>query len=248
MAIKSTLLVLVLLFTGTLCHSSNDEKDIVDTSNRKILVDKYEDRKTGCKITYEYYKTEDGKKVMHGKYKRQWSVPKSDRNVWSGKETVTATFVNNKLNGTVVINCDKQKWKRKNEFVKGKGRQVRLIPVESYVARNLKLDVKNDTLIGNINFQLGNFKYEVQGKINDQNEVVGKYSVYKKVDDASVANLSRGNSGKWEVFEQYLCDPEYTYKDAMPKISEVDLGYNGTTRAEQIRIKIPRLRLSINPL
>lgn len=246
MIIRSTLLVLMLFLAGGMCHASND---IQSESERKILVEKYEDRRTGCKITYEYYKDQDGRKIMHGKYKRQWSLPKTERATWSGSETVTATFVDNKLNGTVVVNCNKQKWKRKNEFIKGKGRQVKLVAVESVVARNLKIAVKNDTLAGNFNFQLGNLKYEAIGKVNEQGELVGKYTVYQRANIEDGIELSNKRvEEEWTILEQYLCDPNYTYKDATPKITEVDLGYNGTTRAEQIRIKIPRLRLSITPL
>lgn len=246
MIIRSTLLVLMLFFAGGVCHASND---IQSKLERKILVEKYEDRRTGCKITYEYYKDQDGRKIMHGKYKRQWSLPKTERATWSGNETVTATFVDDRLDGTVIVNCNKQKWKRKNEFIKGKGRQVKLVAVESVVARNLKIEVKNDTLAGSFNFQLGNLKYEVAGKVNEQGELVGKYTVYQRVNIEDGIELSnRRVEEEWAILEQYLCDPNYTYKDATPKITEVDLGYNGTTRAEQIRIKIPRLRLSITPL
>lgn len=246
MIIRSTLLVLMLFLAGGVCHASND---IQSKSERKILVEKYEDRRTGCKITYEYYKDQDGRKIMHGKYKRQWSLPKTERATWSGNETVTATFVDDRLDGTVIVNCNKQKWKRKNEFIKGKGRQVKLVAVESVVARNLKIEVKNDTLAGSFNFQLGNLKYEVAGKVNEQGELVGKYTVYQRVNIEDGIELSnRRVEEEWAILEQYLCDPNYTYKDATPKITEVDLGYNGTTRAEQIRIKIPRLRLSITPL
>lgn len=245
MITRSTLLLLVLfLFTG-ICHSTNKMSSNAD---RKILVDKYEDRRTGCKITYEYYKNSEGKKIMHGKYKRQWSVPKNERNIWSGSETVTATFIENRLNGAVVVNSNKQKWKKKNEYIKGKGRKVSMVAVESVVARNLKIDVKNDTLCGSFNFQLGNLKYETTGKVNEQGEMVGIYTVYKRVNEGGEVEMSKRAEDEWTIFEQYLCDPDYTYKDATPKITEIDLGYNGTSRGEQIRIKIPRLRLSITPL
>lgn len=185
---------------------------------------------------------------MHGKYKRQWSIPKNERNIWSGSENITATFVDNRLNGTVVINSNKQKWKKKNEYIKGKGRKVSMVAVESIVARNLKIDVKNDTLCGNFNFQLGNLKYETTGKVNERGEMVGVYTVYKRVNEGGEVEMSKRAEDEWTILEQYLCDPDYTYKDATPKISEVDLGYNATSKAEQIRIKVPRLRLSITPL
>lgn len=213
-------------------------------SDRKILEEKFEDRNTGCVITYQYYKAADGKKILHGKYKRQWSLPRGQRGNWSGREVITATFVENRLNGVVVINCEKFKWRRKSEYIKGKGREVRLVPTESYIAHNLKLEVKNDTLAGTFNFELGNYKYEAMGKVNDSGEMQGKYTLYKKnltEDTDNPKNIGH----EWVVEEEYLCDPDYTYKDAIPKVTEVNLGYPGTSRSEQIRIKIPRLRLSI---
>lgn len=214
------------------------------TSDRKILVEEFKDRMTGCVITYEYYKSPDGRKILHGKYKRQWSLPRGHRSNWSGHEVITATFVNNRLNGEVVINCEKFKWKRKSEFIKGKGRKVSLVAVESYVARNLKLTVKNDTLAGTFNFELGNLKYEAMGKVNEAGEMQGKYTLYRKNVTEQTEN-PRNIGHDWVIEEEYLCDPDYTYKDAAPKVTEVNLGYPGTSRSEQIRIKIPRLRLSI---
>lgn len=214
-------------------------------SGPKILVEEFKDRNTGCVITYEYYKNSEGKKILHGKYKRQWSLPKEDRSNWSGREVITATFVENRLNGVVTINCEKYKWQRKSEFIKGKGRKVTLVPVESYIANNLKLAVKNDTLAGTFNIELGNLKYEAMGKINDAGEMQGKYTLYRR-NVTEQTNNPRNIGQDWVIEEQYLCDPEYTYKDAMPKVTEVILGYPGTSRGEQIRIKIPRLRLSIS--
>lgn len=214
-------------------------------SGRKIQVEEFKDRNTDCKITYEYYKDPEGRKILHGKYKRQWSLPKEHRSNWSGKEVITATFVENKIQGVVTINCEKYKWQRKSEFIKGKGRKVTMVPVESYRANNLKLHVKNDTLAGVFNFELGNYKYETQGKVNDLGEMEGKYTLYKK-NTTEQTNNPRDIGKDWVVVEQYQCDPNYTYKDAVPSIAEVDLGYPGTSRGEQIHIKIPRLRLSIN--
>jgi hypothetical protein len=214
-------------------------------SDRKILVEEFKDRNTGCVITYEYYKDSDGKKILHGKYKRQWSLPSEHRSNWSGREHITATFVENRLNGVVTINSEKYKWQRKSEFIKGKGRKVSLIPVESYVVNNLKLTVKNDTLAGTFNFELGNLKYEAMGKVNEAGEMKGKYTLYRK-NTTVQTNNPRNISQDWVVEEQYLCDPDYTYKDAVPKVTEVILGYPGTSRGEQVRIKIPRLRLSIS--
>lgn len=214
-------------------------------SGRKILVEEFKDRQTDCVITYEYYKTPEGKKVLHGKYKRQWSLPKGHRSNWSGREVITATFVENRLNGVVTINCEKYKWQRKSEFIKGKGRKVSLVPVEIYIANNLKLTVKNDTLADTFNFELGNFKYEAMGKINEAGEMQGKYTLYRR--NVTEQSSNPRNIGQdWVVEEQYVCDPEYTYKDAIPKVTEVKLGYPGTSRGEQIRMKIPRLRLSIS--
>lgn len=215
-------------------------------SGRKILTEEFKDRITGCVITYEYYKDPEGKKILHGKYKRQWSLPKDDRGNWSGREVITAIFANNRLNGVVTINCEKYKWQRKSEFIKGKGRKVSLIPVESYIVNNLKLTVKNDTLAGTFNFELGNLKYEALGKVNEAGEMQGKYTLYRKNITEHTTN-PRNIRYDWVVEEQYLCDPDYTYKDAVPKVTEVVLGYPGTSRSEQIRIKIPRLRLSISP-
>lgn len=215
-------------------------------SERKILKEEFKDRITGCVITYEYYKDPEGKKILHGKYKRQWSLPREDKGNWSGREVITATFTNNRLNGVVTINCEKYKWHRKSEFVKGKGRKVSLIPVESYIVNNLKLTVKNDTLAGTFNFELGNLKYEALGKVNEAGEMQGKYTLYRKNITEHTAN-PRNIEYDWVVEEQYICDPDYTYKDAAPKVAEVVLGYPGTSRSEQIRIKIPRLRLSISP-
>lgn len=227
---------------------SGDNRDKDKPGNgRKILVEEFKDRNTGCIITYEYYKDTQGKKILHGKYKRQWSLPKGHRSNWSGREQITATFVENRLNGVVTINCEKYKWQRKSEFIKGKGRKVSLVPVESYLANNLKLTVKNDTLTGTFNFELGKLKYEAMGKVNELGEMQGKYILYRRNTTEHTSNPQ--NIGQdWVVEEQYLCDPEYTYKDAIPNITEVNLGYPGTTRGEQVRIKIPRLRLSISAM
>ena len=242
---KNRYIFLILcILLSVFSYSENRKDDAMQIQERKILTEKFEDKNTGCKITYEYYKTPDGKKILHGKYKRQWSLPKGDRNSWSGNEVITATFVEGRINGIVTINCEKQKWKRKNEFVKGKGRQISIVPVESYNARNLKLEVKNDTLVGNSTFELGNYKYEFQGKINEANEMVGRYILYTKNTSLETSN-PRDIKNDWVIYEQYLCDPEYTYQDAVPLVKEIVLGYPGTTRGEQIRIKIPRLRLSI---
>lgn len=222
----------------------NRDKD-KPISGRKILVEEFKDRNTGCVITYEYYKDSGGKKILHGKYKRQWSLPNEHRSNWSGRELITATFVENRLNGVVTINSEKYKWKRKSEFIKGKGRKVSLIPVESYIVNNLKLTVKNDTLAGTFNFELGNLKYEAMGKVNEAGEMQGKYTLYRKNATVQTDN-PRNINQDWVIEEQYLCDPNYTYKDAAPKVTEVILGYPGTSRGEQIRIKIPRLRLSIS--
>lgn len=214
-------------------------------SDRKILVEEFKDRLTGCVITYEYYKSPEGKKIMHGKYKRQWSIPKTERGGWSGRETVTATFTDNKLNGVVTINCEKYKWRRKNEYIKGKGRKVSLVPAESYIANNLKIVVRNDTLAETFNFELGNWKYEAMGRVNESGEMQGRYILYRKNTTEQTDN-PRNIGEDWVVEEQYLCDPGYTYKDVVPKVTEVDLGYPGTSRGEHIRIKIPRLRLDMN--
>jgi len=242
-------IVLTLVFALTVYVSlnANDgetrQKD-KSGSGRKILVEEFKDRNTGCVITYEYYKTPEGKKILHGKYKRQWSLAKGERSSWSGREVITATFVENRLNGVVTINCEKYKWQRKSEYIKGKGRKVSIVPVESYLAHNLKLTVKNDTLTGTFNFDLGNYKYEAMGKVNEAGEMVGKYIRYKR-NTTEQTNNPRNIGQDWVVEEEYLCDPEYTYKDAIPKMTEIYLGYPGTSRSEQIRIKIPRLRLSI---
>ena len=119
------------------------------------------------------------------------------------------------------------------------------VPVESFIANNLKLTVKNDTLSGTFNFELGNLKYEAMGKVNEAGEMQGKYTLYRK-NATEQTNNPRNIGQDWVIEEQYLCDPEYTYKDASPKVTEVVLGYSGTSRGEQIRIKIPRLRLSIS--
>ena len=236
-----------MLFVAVSTHADGDKGRDKDKngSKQKILVEEFKDRNTGCVITYEYYKNPEGKKILHGKYKRQWSLPKEDRSNWSGREVITATFVENRLNGVVTINCEKYKWQRKSEFIKGKGRKVTFVPVESFIANNLKLTVKNDTLSGTFNFELGNLKYEAMGKVNEAGEMQGKYTLYRK--NATEQTKNPRNIGQdWVIEEQYLCDPEYTYKDASPKVTEVVLGYSGTSRGEQIRIKIPRLRLSIS--
>jgi len=249
---KMTKIKYVLLMACVLCAGAGLSKDkdkdqdkSKSKSDRKILVEEFKDRNTGCTITYEYYKASDGRKILHGKYKRQWSLPKGHRSNWSGREMITATFVENRLNGTVVINCDKQKWKKKNEFIKGKGRKISLVAVESYTAHDLKLTVRNDTLADTFNFELGNFKYEAMGKINEAGEMQGKYTLYKK-NITDQTDKPRDIAHDWVVVEEYLCDPNYTYKDAIPKVTEINLGYTGTSRGEQIRIKIPRLRLSLN--
>lgn len=240
------MLIAILAVTISLNADGGKERDKKKSEpGRKILVEEFKDRNTGCEITYEYYKNSEGKKILHGKYKRQWSLAKGDRSNWSGREHITATFVENKLNGVVIINCEKYKWQRKSEFIKGKGRKVSLVPVESYIANNLKLDVKGDTLAGTFNFELGSLKYEAMGKINELGEMQGKYTLYRK-NKTEQTNNPRNIGQDWVVEEQYLCDPDYTYKDAVPKVTEVNLGYSGTSRGEQIRIKIPRLRLSIS--
>ena len=245
---KRIVLALICALVATIPLNAGGDKDRhrdkTPGSDRKILVEKFEDRLTGCVITYEYYKTPEGKKILHGKYKRQWSLPKGHRSNWSGRELITATFVENRLNGVVTINCEKYKWQRKSEFIKGKGRKVSLVPVESYFANNLKLTVKNDTLADTFNFELGNLKYEAMGKVNELGEMQGKYILYRR-NSTEQTNNPRNIGQDWVVEEEYLCDPEYTYKDAIPKVAEVNLGYPGTSRGEQIRIKIPRLRLSI---
>lgn len=244
------LLTVSILFAG-FCYPSDRldmQKKEKGSSKQKTQVEEFTDRNTGCKISYEYYRDENGNKIKHGKYTRRWSIPKNDRNLWSGFENITATYVNDKLNGPVIINCEKYKWQRKSEFTKGKGRQVTMVPVEAYVARNLKLEVKNDTLAGTFNFELGPYKYEAMGTVNEHGEMKGKYTLYQlKESDDLLRALKRGEQ-EWGIREQFLCDPEYTYRDAKPEITEVSLGYPGTTRGDILKIKIPRLRLSINPL
>lgn len=239
--VLTCVLIISGLFNSDVIRGQSKDKS---QTGRKILVEEFKDRITGCVITYEYYKDAEGKKILHGKYKRQWSLPKEDRSSWSGREQVTATFVENKLNGVVTINCEKYKWQRKSEFIKGKGRKVSLVPVESYIANNLKIDVKNDTLVGTFSFELGNYKYEAMGKVNDAGEMQGTYTLYKK-NNTEQTDKPRNIGQDWVIEEQYVCDPEYTYKDATPKVPIVVLGYPGTSRADQIRIHIPRLRLSI---
>lgn len=250
---KTNRLVLLLLccllsaFGFSINQKDKDKDKNKQKSDKKILVEEFKDRNTGCVITYEYYKAPDGRKILHGKYKRQWSLPKGHRSNWSGREMITATFVENRLNGTVIINCDKQRWRKKNEFIKGKGRKVTLVAVESYVANDLRLAVKNDTLSDSFNFELGNLKYEAMGKINEAGELQGKYTLYRK-NNTEQTNNPKNIGQDWVIEERYLCDPDYTYKDAVPKITEVNLGYSATSRGELIRIKIPRLRLSINAM
>ncbi len=250
MRTRLILLTVSVLFVH-LCYSGNmpdKQKNKKEDSKRKILVEEFQDRNTGCKIRYEYYKDVNGNKIKHGKFSRKWSLEKTDRNVWSGSENIEATFVENKISGTVVINCEKYKWKRKSEFIKGKGRQVSMVPVEAYVARNLRIEVKNDTLAGSFNFALGPYKYEAMGTVNEKGEMKGKYTLYQlKESDDLLRDIRKGEQA-WAVQEQYLCDPDYTYQDAKPAITEVNLGYPGTSRGELLHIKIPRLRLSMNPL
>ncbi|HBX45975.1 hypothetical protein [Limibacterium fermenti] len=244
------LLIVGALFT-TLCYSGgmpDKQKNKKESSKQKIQVEEFEDRNTGCKIRYEYYKDANGKKVKHGKFTRKWSMEKTERSLWSGSENVTATFAHDKINGPVVINCEKFKWKRKSEFIKGKGRKITFVPSEAYVAHNLRLEVKNDTLAGSFNFALGNYKYEALGSVNEMGEMKGKYTLYRlKESDDLLRDLKKGEQN-WSIVEQYLCDPDYTYQDATPKITEVQLGYPGTSRGEHLHIKIPRLRLSMNSL
>ncbi|MBK5719727.1 hypothetical protein JGH11_02450 [Dysgonomonas sp. Marseille-P4677] len=246
--LKKRFLLIICMLAVTVSMNANQgnaQSGNKSKSGRKILVEEFKDRNTGCVITYEYYKNAEGKKILHGKYKRQWSLPKGERGNWSGRENITATFVENRLNGVVTINCEKYKWQRKSEFIKGKGRKVSLVAVESYIANNLQLTVKNDTLAGTFNFELGNLKYEAMGKINESGEMQGKYTLYKRNTTEQTSN-PRNIGQDWVIEEQYLCDPDYTYRDADPKVKEVILGYPGTSRGEQIRIKIPRLRLSIS--
>ncbi len=239
-------IILLMLCIASATPAFSSGKDKIK-ERPKIFVEKLEDRNTGCVETYEYYKTADGRKVPHGKYRRAWSLPKGHRSNWSGREEITATFVDGRLNGTVVINCDKRKWKRKSEFIKGKGREIKLVPEEVYFVNNLRLAVKNDTLCEPFNIELGNLKYEATGRINAAGELQGKYTLYKKnMEDAKVS--AEATNQDWVVEEQYLCDPEYTYKDAVPKVTEIKLGYSAMTKSDMLRIKIPRLRLSITRL
>lgn len=244
------LLTLSVLF-ACLCYPGDrpdKQKNDKGSSQRKIQVEEFHDRNTGCKIQYEYYKDANGNKIKHGKFTRRWSLEKNDRNLWSGSENITATFVEDKLNGPVIINCEKFKWKRKSEFTKEKGRQISMVPVEAYVARNLKIEVKNDTLAGVFNFELGPYKYEAQGSVNEYGEMKGKYTLYRLKESDDLLRAMRKGEQEWNIHEQFLCDPDYTYKDAKPEITEINLGYPGTTRGEHLHIKIPRLRLSMNPL
>ena len=215
------------------------------SGGRKIQEEKFKDRNTGCEISYEYYVAADGRKVMHGKYVRRWFIPKEETSSWSGREEITAYFSENKLDGIVTINCDKYKWRRKSEFIKGKGRVITIVPAEVFQARNLKLKVKNDTLADVFNFVLGNYRYEAVGKIMDGGELYGTYTLYRKNapdQGGSIKDIDKD----WAVEEQYVCDPGYTYKDAAPLLNEIVLGYPGTSKGEQIHIRIPRLRLSMN--
>ncbi|OJV81686.1 MAG: hypothetical protein BGO34_09770 [Bacteroidia bacterium 44-10] len=250
MRTKLILLIVSVLFSS-LCYPGNipdRQKKERGSPKQKIQVEEFQDRSTGCKIRYEYYRDADGKKIKHGKFTRKWSLEKTDRSIWSGSENITATFVNDKINGPVVINCEKFKWKRKSEFTKEKGRKITWTPVEAYIARNVKIEVKNDTLAGSFNFALGNYKYEAMGSVNEMGEMKGKYTLYQlKESDDLLRDLKKGEQD-WTILEQYLCDPDYTYKDATPTITEVQLGYPGTSRGEHLHIKIPRLRLSMNPL
>lgn len=250
MRARLILLTVSVLF-AYLCYPGNipdKSKKSKGSSKQKIQVEEFQDRSTGCKIRYEYYRDAKGNKIKHGKFTRRWSLEKNERSLWSGSENIEATFVDDKINGTVVINCEKFKWKRKSEFIKGKGRQVTMVPVEAYVTRNLRLEVKNDTLAGSFNFALGQYKYEAMGTVNEKGEMKGKYTLYRlKESDDLLRDIRRGEQ-EWEVQEQYLCDPDYTYQDATPAINEVRLGYPGTSRGEHLHIKIPRLRLSMNPL
>lgn len=245
------LLLTVSVLSGSFCYPGNipeRQKKEKESLKQKIQVEEFQDRSTGCKIRYEYYRDADGKKIKHGKFTRKWSLEKNDRSLWSGSENITATFVNDKIDGTIVINCEKFKWKRKSELIKGKGRKITWTPVEAYIARNLKIEVKNDTLSGSFNFALGNYKYEAMGSVNEIGEMKGKYTLYElKESDDLLRDMKKGEQ-EWIILEQYLCDPDYTYKDATPTVTEVQLGYPGTSRGEHLHIKIPRLRLSMNPL
>lgn len=240
------------LLLCTVCLMANVETSegiaIGKPKNEKaILVEKFKDRNTGCEITYEYYVSADGRKIMHGKYRRRWAIPKEETSSWSGREEITASFVENRLDGVVTINCEKYKWKRKSEFVKGKGRIITMVPSEVFFANNLKLKVKNDTLSEPFNIALGNYRYEAVGKVATSGELYGTYTLYKK-------NLPDGNGDRqsvdkdWVIEERYVCDPSYTYLDAKPSLCELVLGYPGTSKGEQVHIKIPRLRLSMSPV
>lgn len=246
-----TVLLTASIFLAGLCYPDDvqeKQKNDKGSSQQKIQVEEFEDRITGCKIRYEYYRDAKGNKIKHGKFTRKWSLAKNDRNLWSGSENITAQFVDDKLNGIIEITCEKYKWKRKSEFIQGKGRIVTMVPVEAYIANNLRLEVKNDTLAGSFNFVLGNHKYEAMGTVNDKGEMKGKYTLYQlKESDDLLRDLRKGEQ-QWSVLEQYLCDPDYTYQDAVPTIKEVILGYPGTSRGEILHIKIPRLRLSMNQL
>lgn len=245
------ILMTVSILLSFLCYPGDKQgrqKNEKGSSKRKIQVEKIHDRNTDCKISYEYYRDANGNKIKHGKFTRKWSLQKNDRNQWSGSENITATFVDDKLDGFVVINCEKYKWKRKSEFIKGKGRQITIVPVEAYVARNLRLEVKNDTLAGTFNFALGNYKYEAMGAVNEKGEMKGKYTLYQWKESDDILRDMRKGEQEWIVLEQFLCDPDYTYRDAIPEINEVKLGYPGTSKGEHLHIKIPRLRLSMNPL
>ena len=123
-----------------------------------------------------------------------------------------------------------------------------MVPVEAYVARNLRIEVKNDTLSGAFNFALGEYKYEAMGSVNEKGEMKGKYTVYQLEESDDLLRALKRDELHWVVFEQFLCDPDYTYRDAIPQITEVKLGYPGTSRGEHLHIKIPRLRLSMTPL
>ncbi|TFD96217.1 hypothetical protein E2605_11540 [Dysgonomonas capnocytophagoides] len=241
---KNKFILLLLCLASAIPVISKDKNKGKEKDGRTIFVEEFRDRRTDCMETYEYYKTPDGRKIPHGKYRRQWSLPKGHPSNWSGQEMITATFVDGRLNGLVVINCDKRKWKRKNEVVKGGGRDVKLVEDEVYRANNLKLVVKNDTLCDVFNFELGNYRYEATGKINDAGELQGKYTLYKK-NKTEQTDKPKGIGQDWIVEEQYLCDPEYTYKDAVPVLTEIKLGYSAMSRSDMLHIKIPRLRLSI---
>lgn len=241
-----------LLFFPLICFASqveavqNHGKKDKTVEAKKIQVEKFKDRNTGCEISYEYYVSPSGEKVMNGKYRRKWSMPKNDVSTWSGYEDVKANFVEGRLTGIVEINCEKYKWKRKSEFVKGKGRVVSMMPIESYVAHDLRLSVKNDTLCEVGCFVLGNYKYELEGTIENGGELHGIYTLYEKNDQEPIGDRVKSVTKDWIQQERFVCDPTYTYKDAVPLFSEIHLGYPGTSKGEQIHIKMPRLRLRIN--